>query len=283
MTQIVGNLSTTNLEPNINDSNEQIISGVNNGRNSIDSDIENAVNASGAINNNGNITANFLRGTPNLNPNFSGLPVSGYGYVYFCFSAVEPTSNEDITFTPTEDTRYLGVLSTNQVEQPRDYSLYKWVKIRGEDGEQGETGEKGDKGDSGETSLTVINPLYFTGFLQASNWKIDNGSRGAGFYYQEINVTDTQLLTSTMTEEELINYMNIKMTDKATPFVDLLVSEEDVDLGMSQVEQWQYITRVYMIKDEYEEDEEEKVDYYLRFECYRQAPTIQLPFQVKVL
>ena len=77
--------------------------------------------------------------------------------------------------------------------------------------------------------------------------------------------------------------MNIKITDKTTPIADLIVSKESVDIGLEQIEQWKYISRVCLVKDEYEDDEGEHTFYYLRFECYMQAPNVRLPFQVKVI
>jgi hypothetical protein len=283
MAELKGTISTSSIHSNINSSVGSLQGNLNNSNNLNNSQINDAANQQGVLAPGQSLTSS-LRGSGNLNPGFSGIPVTGYGYIYFLYSAVMPQSQADVTLVPDDTTVYLGILTTNQATRPENYQLYTWVKIRGDDGEKGEQGEQGEKGDSGETTLTINNPLYFVGKLDVDRWQVDNGSRGATFYYQEINVTDTQLVSSTLTEEELINYMNIKISDKTTPIADLIVSKEDVSQGLEQIEQWKYISRVCLVKDEFTDEEEiEHTFYYLRFECYLQTPNIQLPFQVKVI
>lgn len=246
-------------------------------------------NLSGEINGSGDltptitpetdITLKVLQPGNNLSPNFNDNIHSGYGYVHIKYSHDMPTQDSDMLPTPDEDCWYIGVYSGDSVSPPQRYTSYVWAQFRGNNGEQGEKGDKGDKGDSGDTKLIIINPLYFKLKLNWENWMLDN-TRVSPFYYQVKEITNQELISSTMTEEELIEYMNIKMTDRVTPFIDLVVSSTNPELGLKQVEQWKYLTRAYITKEELEGN---VFKYYLHFECYKQAPNIQLELQVKVI
>lgn len=270
-----GNISTNLINGTID------ISAKVQGSNKLDSSLEkNQIDSTGQLNGSTNVSPESLKSLGNINVDFNNIPASGYGYVYFKYSHNEPTKDSDMLNQPDNETYYIGVISTNQISPPTNFNAYTWTRIRGEDGEKGEKGDKGDKGDSGETSLIVINPLYFEGYLNTENWITDNTSRDSTFYYQKREVTELTLLTSTMTQEELIEYMNIKMTDKVTPVIDLIVSNTSVLLGMEQMEQWKYLSRVYMTKEELADGSN---FYYINFECYKRAPNVQLKYQVKVI
>lgn len=216
----------------------------------------------------------------NLEFEYGGTPQSGFGYVHIRYSHELPIQDSDMMVAPDAATYYIGFYSGNNSSPPDHYTAYVWSQFRGNDGEQGIQGVQGEKGDSGETSLVVVNPLHFEGYLNIENWMTDRISRDATFYYQVKEMTNQELINSTMTQEELIEYMNIKMTDRTTPLIDLVVSKTSITLGMSQMEQWKYLSRVYLTRDELEGG---AIKYYMHFECYKQAPNIQLKYQVKVI
>lgn len=279
MADISGKIQPTSSINSTVQSEINVKSKLNGLSSNVESDINSTQNISQDINTGGlNISAKGINNERNLNFDFNGSSQSGHGFIHIKYSHNRPQSNEDMLAAPDEETYFIGFYSGNSSSPPENYTNYTWSQMRGNDGEQGIQGEQGPKGDSGETTLTVVNPLYFTGYLNPNRWILDT-SRDRSFYKQEIEVTTQQLVSSTMTEEELIEYMNIKMTDKVTPLIELVVSKINVSLGIEQLENWRYISRAYMTRRELEDSNQ----YFLNFECYLQAPSIQLQYQVKVI
>lgn len=282
MAELEATLNTPELQGNI-ENNLPSLNGEVKGNSNLSSPLKAEGQSSGTLHSAGNLSAR-ITSNPNLSPDFGGPSATSYGWVYFLYSDEKPTSNEECSLIPKDTTCYLGILNTNQEIQPLDYSLYRWIRIRGIDGERGPQGVQGLKGDSGETTLTIDNALYITGWLQPDRWVLDGSARNEAFYYLRVKVTDTQLQTDNATMQELIEYMDLRLNDKITPIVDLLVSETDVSLGRKQIEQWSYISRVYMSKETYIDENNERInDYYINFECYQKCPDIQLRYQLKVI
>lgn len=248
-------------------------------------DLNGQIGDNGDLSQNINVVSNLKlnKMTPNnkLKGTFNDNIHSGWGHVHIKYSHNYPTSNSDLISEPDELTYYIGVYSGMDVSPPSDFNAYKWAQFRGNDGEQGIQGEPGPKGDSGDTKLIVINPLHFKDILFSENWELDD-SKDRAFYSQVVEITNRALISSTMTQEQLIEYMNIKMTDKVTPLIDVVLNNT-VEIALKELEQWKYISKAYITREDILEDEVEKQKYYLHFECYRQAPNIQLTYQVKVI
>lgn len=227
------------------------------------------------------VELNKISNVDNFKANFDGRIHTGYGYVHIRYSHSRPTSDEELLIVPDELTYYIGIYSGFDASPPSSYTAYTWAQFRGNEGEQGPQGETGPKGDSGETKLIVINPLHFKGVLNQDKWIVDI-SRDSAIYTQVIEITNQSLISSTITQEQLIEYMNIKMTDRVTPLIDVLLSNT-VELGIKQLEEWKNISKAYITRENVLVDGVETQKYYLHFECYKQAPNIQLEYQVKVI
>ena len=234
----------------------------------------------------GNVNPEDIQSAGNLNGDYINDQATGYGYIYIRYSHDYPVQDSDMLLEPDEYTKYLGVLGINSPVPPSSFDKYNWIKIRGEDGEKGDTGEKGDKGESGDATITINTGFYAYGLLKAVDWEIDN-TRDAAFYSQKVDITTS---LSSVVEEELtqqsenigagtINNAIVSILDNLKPIVDLVVSEE-IELGFQQIENWKYISRAYLTREDYINNE---YCYYMVFVCYGDKPEIDLEFQVKVV
>lgn len=112
----------------------------------------------------------------------SGFEASGNYYVWYKFSATEPTQNSDMTDTPSA---WIGWYTGNSVAPPSDYTSYHWYNHKGAKGDKGETGENGFDGvgiDSIEkTSAEGLVDTYTITFSDESTetFTVTNGADGA--------------------------------------------------------------------------------------------------------
>ena len=263
---------------------------LNSGQKGINSDI---VNDEGNINTiikeQAALTKN-MAGTANLNSDIYSnndiafnLPNNIHtnsNYVYIRYSHKRPTSNEEILISPDDLTYFIGIYTGASAQPPESYTAYTWTQFRGDKGEQG---DKGDKGDKGEATLTINNALHFVGYLNQANWTLSY-DKDLPIYSQIIEVTNQLLYAQTMTDEELIEYMDLNLTDKMTPLVDLLFEEnESIESSKIKIEEWKWISRIYLTKEKVLVNQEIVNKFFFHFECYEQAPDVQLKYQIKVI
>lgn len=65
---------------------------------------------------------------------------------YFYIRYSENSNGNNMTTTPNENSKYMGVCSTTATTAPTTASEYTWSLIKGADGEKGSPGKKGDDG-----------------------------------------------------------------------------------------------------------------------------------------
>ena len=73
-------------------------------------------------------------------------------YFYIKYSQFE--DGHVMTDIPDGNTAYMGTCNTNKETAPTDYTLYTWVKVKGDNGAIGPQGEQGSKGETGPQGPT---------------------------------------------------------------------------------------------------------------------------------
>ena len=74
-------------------------------------------------------------------------------YLHIRYS--ENASGADMTTTPTEDTKYIGLAETTSPVAPVDYTAYTWSSFAGQDGKDGKDGKDGDDGQDGNDGVGI--------------------------------------------------------------------------------------------------------------------------------
>ena len=82
--------------------------------------------------------------------------ISGIDGLFFYIRYSAYADGHVMTDAPTDETKYMGVCSTNKEVAPTDYKEYTWSKIQGNDGADGKDGTPGANGADGKTQYLHI-------------------------------------------------------------------------------------------------------------------------------